>query len=219
MAPRQLTIRIDSAGLTALAAAGQRVALVKSSTNSAYAVIWQAVSPVGTIVIGWDGGYQVYESTTPIQPEERIGYGSTAVAVTGYTYPFAGGQFGAGAAGLGPSEVGIRNNDPQVIMAGVAMFTGGLGQAATVNDQPATGPLDAQAVLSGEVSVSTVSELVLVFPAGGVATGTVLERSWLSGDTRAAVVLGQPLPVDLSTVTSQTVSYDDQANRFVSGPA
>ena len=81
MAPRQLTIRIDSAGLTALAAAGQQVALIKSSTNSAYAVIWQAVNPVGTIVIGWDGGYQVYESTTAIQPEARIRYGSTAVAV------------------------------------------------------------------------------------------------------------------------------------------
>lgn len=221
MTTRCLTIQVDQTGLLVLAAAGQRIALVKSAADQQCPVVWQAVHPAEQNVVSWDGSYQVYASTTALVPGGSLRVMAATAATGGYTYPFTGGQFGAGASGLPSRQVGLRNLDDQITVDGVPSLTGGVGETAEVDQQPVTSPLDAQAVPYQELAVSMLSELVLVLPASGVEAGTLLDRSWLDGTSavaaRLGIVLGTPLAVDLTTDTDRTIHYSDTDNAFVPG--
>lgn len=221
MTTRSLTIQVDPAGLRTLAAADQLVALVKSTTNPTIAVVWQAVQPVQRCVVSWDGAYQVYASTTALTAGTALQTVATGTVAGGYTYTLAGGHFDAGTPGLAPTQLGVRNQDGQITIGGIPMATLGSAQAAAVNGESVTAPLDAQAVPYLDQAITVLTELVLLFPASGVVAGTLLDRGWMDQTAGrpapVGIVLGAPLAVDLTATTSRTVHYSDATNAFVLG--
>jgi hypothetical protein len=219
MTTRQLTIHIDAAGVGALAALSQQVTMVKSATNLPYAVVWQAFEPVQDSLVTWDLDFRVYESTTVLDLTAVLRVGATAPAAGGNRYTFSGGEFDTGTSNPPATQFGIANNDANIVVNGVAMFTGGLIQTAIVNGGSTANPLDAQAIGYGEQAFTTVTDSVLVFPASGVTNGTLLAWSWLGAGHADIVdfdvVVGEPLHVDLTTTTQLAIRYNDLTNSFV----
>lgn len=219
----QLTIQIDNPGLRALSQSGQKVALVKSTSHARYAVVWLTAVPSQTINIGWKGDYRVYAATTALSPGGVIGEPiATGTALAGNIYTLSGGSFDGGRSGAGAAVVGVRNQDEEVKIGQTAMIVGGVQEAATVNSQSVWGFLDAQQVLYNERAFCDLSEQVLVFPAAGAQTGTLLDQSWLqnSGAFTDDVTVGVPLSLDMtSSGGDRTIHFDDETYSFVTGPS
>jgi hypothetical protein len=219
---RRLTIEIDPAGVRVLAGAGQLVALVKSMTNPNYAVVWQVVTPAERSVVSWEGSYQVYASATALAWGAAPRPVATTAAAAGHTYALAEGRFTAGTAGLPDAQVGLHNLADEIVIDEVTMVTGGVAEVAEVNGEPSTGPLDAQRVRFGEIAVTALIEQVLVFPASGIEAGTLIDRGWFADSgvpPEVGIVLGAPLAVDLTSITAQTIQYDDTTNAFAPAAA
>jgi hypothetical protein len=228
-----LTIQIDSAGLTHLAALRQQVTVVKASADE-YLLAWLCFPPWQVNAVSWQPTYGVYASPTALAAGERLQIGSSCAALGGNTYTLMDdGAFDGGTANLGPTEYGVSNQDPDMYIGGVAMATGGLTQAAEVNGNPGNSPVWANSIGYHQRGFFSQAETVLVLTASGIAAGTVLEAGWLAellivgwhlGQTSRAAVFGDvgatfgaPLTVDFATGTSQTIHFDDVANAFAPG--
>ena len=202
MTSYELTINFDSAGLTALSAAGQLVTIVKS-VSTGTPVAWIAFEPEELNTITWTEEYSVYASTSNIVNGAQIMTSSTSPAVGGQTYSFVAGQFGVGEPGLPTTEYGVTNSDSAFLINGVQMITSGLYQGAVVNGETTASPLNATPILFNENATFTPVEKIQVFASSYQNNGLVISS-----------VSGTALLVDLTTNPSQTIKYNDGTNQF-----
>lgn len=235
MPTRTLTIQLDPDGVAALATAGQQVLLARPVGDSGHLVTWQAVHPVQEIEVSWAGDFRVYQASTAPAIGARIRARSVAEAAPGNRYRFRSGRFvragtdQAQPEALARDQFAVVNDDPELQLAGVAMLTGGLLQAAVVNDEPTWHPIAAVSVLYGQEAMFRPDGRVAVLAAGGAAPGTLLDRRCLDllpagadqrpvGGLSHSLVYGPALIIDLES-EDRTVHYDPRTHQFVAGPA
>ena len=198
-----LEIQFTSKGLATVNAAGQQVAIVKSTTPTSSPVVWVAFHPEMNNHVTWTEEYSVYGSNSEIVAGATISTASSFEALASESYPFVGGQFEAGVAGLEPTQYGVLNQDVNfpMLTAGLAQVPNGSGSSAGPS------PLNATLVPFGESGIYTPIEQVSVFALANANNGLVISS-----------VQSQALLVDLTETTSQTIHYDDQLNVFAPGP-
>jgi len=199
----QLTIAIDSAGLSNIYNAHQYVTIVKSVVSNPLAdgnlpIAWIAFQPLQTNLVSWMENYTIYATSTVLQSGATISQTSVtgAPVQTGWTYTFASGQF-AGAQGGAGSTYNMSNQQN-------GMFSFGLSQQAMVNNVPVNAPLNAMPVLYNEGASFTPEETVSIFLSSSSNNGVVLSQ-----------VASNALTV---TLTSQnpnaSIGFNDTTNSF-----
>jgi len=153
----QLSISIDNAGLGALYAGDLAVTIVKGALGEARPIVWQQFQPFEENAVAWTDEYDLFATTTPLQPGEVIFPNSITggAANRGWTYAFAQGQF-AGAPG-GPGEAySVLNRDGRPLGFG-------LMQRAGANNVPVFAPVAATMLDDGVTGSFLPVDAVLVF--------------------------------------------------------
>ena len=127
----ELDITFDNAGLTALAAAGQKVTIVKQSSGGK-PTAWITFTPQAQNTVTWTEQYSVYSSTINAQSGAVIVTSSQTSAIAGSSYSLnTSGFFDPGIPGVvGPTQYQVVNNDPNLVIGTTAMVTSGLLQGA-----------------------------------------------------------------------------------------
>ena len=200
----QLSIDIDSKGLSAIYAAGQTVTLVKSVTSNPVAsgnlpVAWLAFSPLQTNIVTWIENYSIYASTTQLQSGATIMMTSVTPSSVqpGWTYTLQNGSF-TGASGGGASTFNALNQ------MNTYPFNFGLAQQAYVNNVQTTAPLNAVPVLYTQTASFTPIETISVFLSSYTNNGVVISQ-----------VAGNALTVQLTSQSpSATIGFNDATNQF-----
>ena len=204
-----MDIQIDSAGLTDISAAGQRVTLTRSVNQAVEAVTtnaggltvaWQAFSPMQNNAVNWsDGQYYCFASTTPVAMNMVIEMNSQSDAAMqiGYVYQFAQGRFTMQQPQQGGSWYIVSN-------ATQGSFAFGLAQSAIVNNQPVLAPFCLVPILYNQQAYFTPSGMIGVFLSSASAAGTLLPPP------------SNPCFVSAPTgdSTEPTVGFNDQTNTF-----
>jgi hypothetical protein len=211
-----LSIEIDAAGLTTLAASEQLVCLAQDFLFAPDPfVVWLAFPPTQSATITWsDDGVAVYSSNLPVQVGQVIEVGSQLPAVAGGVYRFENGQFSQTGTG-GTDSYTIANADSSFprLTAGIARSAAG---APTIDPDEAL-PLVAQTVPDAEQGVFQPTEKLAIFAASNLPTSVLVPASVLVPPSPAEIVVSSFLEVDFSQSPSQTVHFDDSANRFELG--
>lgn len=201
----ELDITFDNAGLTALAAAGQKVTIVKQSSGGK-PTAWITFTPQAQNTVTWTEQYSVYSSTINAQSGAVIVTSSQTSAIAGSSYSLnTSGFFDPGIPGVvGPTQYQVVNNDPNLVIGTTAMVTSGLLQGATVNGGAVAAPICAVGVLFNQTALFTPIETIMVYTSSYSNNGIVISQ-----------VAGNALTVQYTTNTKASILYNDQQNQFI----
>jgi hypothetical protein len=205
-----LTIQMDSTGVSDIQTSKQYVTLAKAVSNDngpSLPVVWLAITPGETNVVTWTEEYSVYASTTNYQDGAQISTSSTLPAVGGTTYNFENGVFSvASTSGIESNQYGVNNQDSAMQIEGVSQIVSGLYQGSVLNGESSSSPLNAALLPYNENATFTPVEMITVFLSGFSDNGFVLTE-----------ISGNPLVVDFTHSTEQTVYFSDSSNQFFLG--
>ena len=196
----QIVTFIDANGLQRILSAGQKVALVKTVKGSAspgnLPVAWIAFSPLIRSEVMWQADYDIYATTTQLQPgAEIIETSRTSGARPGSIYTFQNGQF-TGDPGSGDSYT-VRNEQP-------GGFNFGLTQQANVDGRSIMSPVNAVPVLQSQQVSLIPEETVSVFLTSFGNSGVILSS-----------VPGNALEVNLTAQNpTATLQYSQATGSF-----
>jgi len=197
----QLTIDIDSTGLTNIYNAGQYVTLVKSvgsTTSAANSVAWVTFEPYQTNIVTWVENYYMYATTQSLQSGATIVMTSqTSSAVqTGWTYTFEQGQF-TGATGGASGSFNGENQQANGVNFGLA-------QQANINGSISYAPLNAVPVNFNQNVSFTPMETVSIYLSSYSNNGVVISS-----------VAGNALAVTLTSANPNAlIGFNDTNNTF-----
>lgn len=201
----ELDIAFDKAGLSALSASGQKVTIVKQSSGGK-PTAWISFTPQLANSVTWTEQYSVYSSTTNAQAGAQIITSSEATAIGGSSYTLnTSGFFDKGVSGkVGPTQYQIINGDPDLMIGGTPMVTGGLVQGASVNGTTVSSPMCAVGILYNQTALFTPIETILVYTSSYSDNGIVISS-----------VAGNALTVQYTTNDTASITYNDQNNQFI----
>jgi hypothetical protein len=215
MANYSLTLKIDSADLPVLQAAGEQIVLVRQLADAGSTVAWAVLPLAQNHLVTWNDDYSLFASNTPNAVGNVLSIASSmaALAQCDYTYAATGFQGPTPDPALAPDMVQITNTVPSTTAPSVVL---GLAQAYGV-DGGGSGTaqaLNAQSVPARQIAQFTQSQALWVYLASSIGTGMITPPPLLlTGGTRQ--VMSSAILLQFSSASaSQTVRYSAVLGHF-----
>lgn len=215
----QLTIEIDKVGRERMLQFNEQVVLVKMFDDPAKdLVVWIAFAPFGQEnIVQFTSDYSVYASEQQMVVDTTIRMMISQQATTGNLYTLDNTGFDSGKENV-PDEYGVNNQHQ-----GLTEITVGLAQKIIKpNNEEPIAPINIAVVPYNQTIYFKPIEKILVFVASAMQDGLILPQEIINSNTespsfRSEPIVGQALTVDFTSVSSETIHYNNTTNTFILG--